>query len=403
MPSERGAALENLLVPLSVPELRGNEWKYVKECLDTNFVSSVGPFVDRFEKMVGGAVGSTCAVATVNGTAALHIALQIAGVERDDEVLVSTLSFIAPANALRYLGAWPVFIDSEPEHWQMNPDLVETFLRDECVRASDGLRDRRNGRRVSAILPVHVLGHPVDMDRILDSASRYGLVVVEDATESLGSRYKGQPTGSLGLIGCFSFNGNKILTTGGGGMITTSDPALAERAKYLTTQAKIDPLEYVHGDVGYNYRLTNILAAIGCAQMEQLGAYVSRKVQIAMRYDEGLRSLPGLSRPKPAAWASSNEWLYTLRVDEKQAGITSRQMLRYLSDRGIQSRPLWQPLHRSPAHAGSRHVGGEVAEELAREGLSIPCSVGLSPVDQERVISALSEGVRKQSDTLRRG
>ncbi|MHB8799685.1 MAG: LegC family aminotransferase [Thermoanaerobaculia bacterium] len=375
-----------------MPELRGNEWKYVKECLDTNFVSSVGPFVDRFERMMAETVSTAHAVATVNGTAALHVALRVAGVRPDDEVLVSTLSFIAPANAIRYLGAWPVFVDAESEHWQMDPALVEGFLREECRKESDGLWNRRTGRRVSALLPVHVLGHPVDMDPILESARRHGLVVVEDATESLGSRYKGRPTGSMGLLGCFSFNGNKILTTGGGGMITTDDRELACRAKYLTTQAKDDPIEYVHGEIGYNYRLTNVLAAIGCAQLEQIDAYVRRKREIAAAYDAAVRCLPGLSRLRRSDLVESNEWLYTVAVNEQRAGRSSRQLLEGLAARGIQSRPLWQPLHRSPAYAGAcERIGGGVAETLNREGLSLPCSVGLTEAEQNRVLSALGD------------
>lgn len=389
MPSEPGTTPEGIVIPLSVPELRGNEWRYVKECLDTNFVSSVGPFVNRFEKMMAEVVGTKHAVATVNGTAALHVALRVAGVRAEDEVLVSSLTFIAPANAVRYVGAWPVFIDAEPEHWQMDVDLVAEFLSERCVREGDCLRNRETARRVSAILPVHVLGHPVDMDPLLELAERHGLVVIEDATESLGSTYRGRPTGSIGKLGCFSFNGNKIITTGGGGMITTDDADLAAKARYLTTQAKDDPIEYVHNEVGYNYRLTNVLAAIGCAQLERLPEYVAKKRAIAARYDEALLPLIGLGRLRQAEWARSNEWLYTLTVDGAALGQDGRAVLRRLGEQGIQARPLWQPLHRSPAHRGAIRAGGEVAERLNREGLSIPCSVGITNEQQERVVECL--------------
>jgi perosamine synthetase len=388
-PSEPGSIPAGIDVPLSVPEFRGNEWAYVKECLDTNFVSSVGPFVDRFERMMAETVGTRHAVATVNGTAALHVALLVAGVRPDDEVLVPTLTFIAPANAVRYAGAWPVFVDAEPDHWQMDPARVEQFVSEECVRGEAGLLNRRTGRRVSAILPVHILGHPVDMDPILETARRHGLVVVEDATESLGSRYRGRQTGSLGSIGCFSFNGNKILTTGGGGMITTDDPDMARRAKYLTTQAKDDPIEYVHGEVGYNYRLTNVLAALGCAQLENLDAYVARKREIARRYDEELPGLPGLGRIRTAEWAEPNEWLYTLTVDPSRFGMGSRELLGFLAGRGIQARPLWQPLHLSRAHPNRSPGSFEVAERLNSVALSIPCSVGLTGAQQEKVLLAV--------------
>ena len=280
-------------IPLIVPELRGNEWSYIKECLDTNWVSSVGTYVDQFEKMTAEQVGCKYAVATVNGTAALHIALLLAGVQPDDEVLVSSLTFIAPANTIRYVGAWPVFIDAEPEYFQIDPSAVIEFLENECCWDGRELRNRKTGRRVKAILPVHILGHPVDLDPILEVAARYSLPVIEDATEGLGARYRGRSLGSLGNAGCFSFNGNKIITTGGGGMFVTNDAQWAARAKYLTTQAKDDPIEYVHNAVGYNYRLTNILAAMGCAQMEQLDSFVGTKRQIANKYKDSLGHVAG--------------------------------------------------------------------------------------------------------------
>jgi perosamine synthetase len=325
----------------------------------------------------------------VNGTSALHVALIVAGVVANDEVLVPTLTFVAPANAVRYVGAWPVFIDADPVHWQMDPAGVERFLAERCTHSEAGLRNRRTGRRVSAILPVHVLGHPVDMDRITDLARKHGLPIVEDATESLGSRHRGRQTGALGSIGCFSFNGNKILTTGGGGMITTDDPEMARRARYLTTQAKDDPIEYVHGEVGYNYRLTNVLAAIGCAQLENLDAYVARKREIARRYDAELLDLPGLARLVTAEWAEPNEWLYTVTVDAEPFGMGSRELLGVLAGQGVQARPLWQPLHLSPAHRGGREGDFRVAERLNATALSLPCSVGLTSSQQERVVLAV--------------
>ena len=266
--SEPGAPAVSGGIPLCVPEIRGNEWKYIKECLDTNFVSSVGPFVDRFERELAACVGSKYAVATVNGTAAIHIALLIAGVKPDDEVLVSTLTFIAPVNAIRYACAWPVFIDAEEQYWQMDPQRVVDFIEKGCVWKNSELRNKTTGRRLSAIMPVHILGHPVDMDPILEQAQKYNLPVIEDATESLGAKYKGRHAGTLGDIACFSFNGNKIITTGGGGMIVTDNEEWALKAKYLTTQAKDDPLEFIHNEIGYNYRLPNISAAMGCAQLE---------------------------------------------------------------------------------------------------------------------------------------
>jgi perosamine synthetase len=390
-PFEPGALAPAGTIPLSVPEIRGNEWKYVRECLDSNWVSSAGPFVDRFERMVGDYVGTKHAVATVNGTAALHTALLVAGVEPDDEVLVPALTFIAPANAVRYARAWPVFMDAEPAYWQMDPEKVENFLEHECLWANSELRNRNTGRRVRAILPVHILGHPCDMDPILDLARKFKLVVIEDATESLGAKYKERMVGHLGDIACFSFNGNKVITTGGGGMIVTDNQAWADRARYLTTQAKDDPVEYVHNEIGYNYRLTNIQAAMGCAQMEQLAESVVAKRRIAACYEAALRDVRGLKFLKEASWAFSTCWLFTVLIDQAECGFDSRSLLERLSDHNIQARPLWQPLHRSPAHAGSQAYCVEVADELNRNALSLPCSVGLTTADQDRVIKAVRD------------
>jgi perosamine synthetase len=383
-------------IPLIVPEIRGNEWKYVKECLDTNWVSSVGSYVDRFERMVAERADTKYAIATVNGTAALHIALLLAGVQADDEVVVSSLTFIAPANAIRYVGAWPVFIDTEPTYWQIDPAGVVDFLDNGCRWDGESLRNRRTGRRVKAVLPVHILGHPADLDPILAVAEKYSLPVIEDATEGLGARYRGKSLGSLGHAGCFSFNGNKIITTGGGGMVVTNDSEWAARARYLTTQAKDDPIEYVHNAVGYNYRLTNLLAAMGCAQMEQLDMFVETKRQIAKRYRESLLSFSGIHLPEEADWALSTFWMYTVLIDQKVTGIDSRQLLRGLAAKKIQARPLWQPIHRSPAHDASGSSSCPNSDALYSRAISLPCSVGLIRSDQSRVIDIISSVLNRR-------
>lgn len=385
-PLEPGAPAPEGVIPLCVPEIRGNEWKYIKECLDTNWVSSVGPYVDRFERMVADYAGAKYAVATVNGTAALHIALLVSDVQPDEEVLVSTLTFIAPANAIRYVGAWPVFMDAEPDYWQMDPQKVVDFLEKECQWRNGTLCNKTTNRRVKALLPIHILGHPVDMDPILEVARKYDLVVIEDATESLGAKYKGRMAGHLGDIGCFSFNGNKIITTGGGGMIVTDNEAWARKAKYLTTQAKDDPLEYIHNEIGYNYRLTNIQAAMGVAQMEQLDNYITAKRRIAVTYALAFRDVPGITPMREAPWALSIFWMYTVQVDEMQYGISSRALLRKCSEVGIQTRPLWQPLHRSLALVREVQVTTcPFAEWLNQHALSLPCSVGLTQDLQQQV------------------
>ena len=392
--TEPGARIEGV-IPLCVPELRGNEWEYVRKCLDTGWVSSVGEYVAHFEEVLANTAGVKYAVATVNGTAALHTALQCVGVEADDEVLVSNLTFIAPANAIRYLGAHPVFIDSEPQFWEMDPNLVERFLKTECDWDGTTLRDRANGRRIKAILPVDILGSPVDLDPINAVAKKFGLAVVEDATESLGAKYRGKPVGQQADITCFSFNGNKLVTTGGGGMIVTNDSSLAERARYLTTQAKDDPVEYIHGEVGYNYRLTNVQAAIGVAQMEMFDEYVAIKRANARRYSALLGEVKGLTPMREPSYATSSFWLYTVLVDEVQFGMSSRGLLAFLASKNIQTRPLWQSMHRSPAHVGSRYFGGDVAERLCQQALSLPSSVGLTQEQLDSVVKVIGAASKK--------
>ncbi len=376
-------------VPLCVPEIRGKEWLYLKECLDTNWVSSVGSFVDRFEQMVADYVGTRYAVATINGTAALHVALLVAGVQPNDEVLVSTLSFIAPANAIRYVGAWPVFVDAEEKYWQMDPAKVVGFIERDCYWHQGKLLNKITRRQIKAILPVHILGHPCDMDPIREVARKYELAVIEDATESLGAKYKGHMAGHLGDIACFSFNGNKVITTGGGGMIVTDNEAWAQRAKYLTTQAKDDPVESIHNEIGFNYRLTNIQAALGCAQMEKLDEYIAAKRHIAKQYEEGLVAISGITCMPEASWAQSIFWMYTVMIDEEDFGMDSRTLLGYLGSSGIETRPLWQPLHRVPAHKAGHRNFCCVVDQITRKALSLPSSVGLSPSDQHRVIDSI--------------
>ncbi len=388
---EPGAPTPDDFIPLCIPHLQGNEWQYIKDCLDTGWVSSVGTYVDRFEQALATYVGPEYAVATSSGTAALHIALLVAGVQPDDEVLVSALTFIAPANAIRYVGAWPVFIDAEPQYWQMDPQRVIDFLENECHFIQGELRNKVTGRRVKAILPVHILGHPCNMVPILEVTKKFNLVVIEDATESLGTKYKGQKAGHLGDIACFSFNGNKIITSGGGGMIVTDNQAWAEKAKFLTTQAKDDPLEYVHSEIGYNYRLTNIQAAMGCAQLEQLDDYIAKKRHIAATYTNLLNDVPGLTVMPEASWAFSIFWLFTILVDETEFGMSSRELLTKLAEAKIQSRPLWQPLHQSTAYPNCTSFGGIVAERLNQTALSLPCSVSITDESINYIVANISQ------------
>ncbi|NQU17117.1 MAG: LegC family aminotransferase [Candidatus Saganbacteria bacterium] len=376
-------------IPLCVPEIRGNEWLYIKDCLDTNWVSSVGEYVNRFESSFANYLGVRHAVACINGTAAIHISLLLLGVQSEDEVIIPALSFVAPANAVRYLGAWPVFIDVDPNSWQMDPNKLVEFLMNECDWVDGKLINRHTVRQIKAVLPVHILGHPVDMDPILEIAGKFDLRVIEDATESLGAFYKKRKVGTLGDIACFSFNGNKLITTGGGGMLVTNDESLAKRARYLITQAKDDQLEYIHNEVGYNYRLSNIQAAMGLAQMEKLDEYIEAKRKLALRWNEGLSSLPGVVCPISAKWAKSVFWLYTILINKDKYGIGSRELLKELNDSGIQARPFWHPLHLLKPFKNSYSYKIEIANRLYSEGLSLPSSVGLKQEEQDKVIEVI--------------
>jgi len=393
MRSEPGVPAPQGVIPLCVPEIRGNEWTYIQECLDTNWVSSAGSFVDRFEEAMAQFVGADFAVATINGTAALHIALLIAGVEPGDEVLVSALTFIAPANAIRYAGAWPVFIDAEPAYWQMDPQKVAGFLENEC-RWSDGVPvNKSTGRKVKAILPVHILGHPCDMDPLVETARDYGLKIIEDATESLGARYRGKMVGHMGDVACFSFNGNKLITTGGGGMVVTDNQEWADRAAYLTTQAKDDPIEYIHNEIGYNYRLSNIQAAMGVAQLEQIEDFLESKRAIARAYEKGLANLELVTLMPAQPDTEPAYWLYTTLLEP---GITLEQrqdVVRKLESHGVNARPLWHPINSLPPYAACQAFQIEHSPSLYRRALSLPSSVGLTSKEVEKVVTAVKASV----------
>ena len=380
-------------IPNCVPHLGGNEWQYLKECLDTNWVSSVGPFVDRFESEVAAYVGARHGVATVNGTAALHVALLLAGVEPGDEVLVPSLTFIATANAVTYCGGVPVFMDSEPVSWGMDPEKVTDFLTRECEIKEGRIVNRSTRRRVKAILPVHLYGHPADLDPLLDLCRRYPLTLVEDAAEALGAKYKGRRIGCHGLVGCLSFNGNKIITAGGGGKVLTNDGALARRARHLATQAREEGVEYVHKTVGYNYRLTNIQAALGVAQLEQLGRFIEAKRRTAASYTGALAPLGGITPLGEAPWAFSTFWMYSVLLDPDHFG-DALGVIRMANEAGIQIRPLWFPLHRQPVFSGSQAYRIEVADRLYARGVSLPCSVSITHEEREQVIDFLARARR---------
>ena len=392
---EPGAPARPGAVPLCVPEIRGNEWKYIKECLDTNWVSSVGSYVDRFEEMLADFSGAKHGVATVSGTAAIHIALLVAGVQPDDEVLVSDLTFVAPANAIRYVGAWPVFMDAEPKYWQMDPQKVTDFLNNECQWQEGRLVNRSTGRRIAALLPVHILGHPCDMDPILAVARKYDLPVVEDATESLGSTYKGQMAGNMGDVACFSFNGNKLITTGGGGMIVTDDQDSAKRARYLTTQAKDDPIEYVHDEIGYNYRLSNIQAAMGVAQMEQIGEFIAKKRSSARAYEKAFASVDGITTMAAQPGTDPVYWLYTVLLPDGTTLKARKNVISELNESDIGARPLWHPMHSLKPYKDCQAYKIDHSVRLYQRAVSLPSSVGLTDQEQERTVDTVSDALER--------
>lgn len=376
-------------IPLSVPNISRKAWKYVEDCLSSGWVSSVGKYVTRFEQDLTATVGGGHAVATINGTAALHIGLLVAGVQPEDEVLMPTLTFVASANAARYCGAYPIFVDVDPKTFVMDVSKTKTFLEEQCAVHQSHLINKSTGRIVRAIMPVHFLGHPVDMDPLMELADRYKLAVVEDACESLGSAYKGRPTGRLGHVGCFSFNGNKIVTTGGGGMIVTNNKAWADRARYLTTQAKDDPKEYIHGAVGYNYRLTNIQAALGCAQLEVLPKFLKAKTLITSRYNETFKNEESVQAPIPSLWAKTNGWLYTFVLREKKRG-QANQLISFLESKKIEARKLFRPMHMMPIYRQDGSALQE-AERLYESAVSLPSSTNLTQREQGYVISCVKE------------
>jgi perosamine synthetase len=375
-------------IPNAVPYLGGNEWKYVKECLDTNWVSSAGSFVERFERETAAYVGVPHAVAVVNGSAALHLALRAAGVAPDDEVLTPTLTFIATAGAIAQCGAHPVFLDVEPVSWGLDAEKVADFLTRECEIRAGAVIDRATGRRVSAMVPVHLYGHPCDLDALLELCRRWPLAMVEDATESLGALYRGRRVGADGSSGCLSFNGNKIITSGGGGMVLTRDAAVAARVRKLSTQARSDPLEWVHDEVAFNYRLTNLQAAVGAAQLEQLEDFLDRKRRTAEFYAQALERVDGVTPFREAPWVRTNWWLPTVLLDERRCPDV-RALIRQINAEGIEVRPVWHPLHRQPPLRDARTGPIEVADRLWDRGLCLPSSVGITPEERQAVIDAL--------------
>lgn len=374
------ALRQALVVPGAVlhePTFGGNEWRYLKECLDSNFVSSVGTFVTRFEVDLAGLTGSAHAVAVVNGTSALHIALELAGVRQGDEVLVPSLTFVATANAVSYCGAVPHFVDSETVTLGIDAARLRQYLGERTEMRAGCCIHRDTGRVIRAMVPMHCFGHPADIAGLLAVATDFGIAMVEDAAESLGSWYGDRHTGTFGRLGVLSFNGNKTITTGGGGAILTQDPELAKLAKHLTTTAKQPHAwEYRHDMIGYNYRMPNINAALGCAQLEQLPNLLDAKRRLYHAYARAFANVEGVSLLGEPAGSRSNYWLQTLLLDEDRADQRDA-VLTATNGVGYMTRPAWTLLHRLPPYAACPRMALPVAESLAGRIINIPSSSGL--------------------------
>jgi len=369
-------------VALHEPRLGARERELVLDCIDTNWVSSAGKYVTRFEEMVAAATGARHAVAIVNGTAALHAALLLEGVQANDEVILPAITFVATANAVSHAGAIPHFVDSTWATLGMDPVALDAHLEQISVRRGGETVNKQTGRRLRAIIPVHIFGHPVDMARLEAVATKYGLVVVEDATESLGSTWNGQACGTFGHSAVLSFNGNKIITTGGGGMILTDDDEYAGHARHFTSTAKKSHAwSFDHDEIAYNYRLPNINAALGCGQMERLQATVEAKRELAGRYLEVFKDFLSVSMFREPEGARSNYWLNTLVIDREFAPERDR-LLSALHARGIHARPLWTPMHMLPMYQDCPRSRLPVAEDMNTRCINLPSSPFLAPSEQ---------------------
>ena len=380
-------------IPLSVPSIKGNEWKYLKECLDTEWISSAGKYVDLFEKNISEYTGSKYAIACVNGTSAIQISLHLAGVCPGDEVIVPTLTFIAPVNAIAYNGAIPIFMDADKYY---NIDIEKTihFINKETYFKNGFSYNKSSKNKISAIVPVHVWGNGCLLDELVAICNERNIQIVEDASESLGTSYlegtySDNHTGTIGKFGCISFNGNKIISTGGGGMILTDDSMLAEKAKYLTTQAKDDEVKYIHNSIGYNFRLTNIQAALGVAQLESLPEFLIKKKKIFRYYSEGIKEIQGLLIADVPSYCQNNHWLNLLQI-KKDIYIDDRNhIFSKFEKNNIQTRPVWFLNHMQLPYKNNQNYKIENAINLIENSLCLPSSTNLKTNDMDRVIQQL--------------
>lgn len=378
----RAVGTPNGILGLHEPVFAGKEIAYLEECIKSTYVSSVGPFVDRFERMLEEVTGAKRAVAVVNGTAALHACFRLAGVEPGDEVISPALTFIATTNAIAYCGATPHFVDSSLETLGMDARALAVRLDAIAQKTATRTINRETGRRIAAIAPMHTFGHPVDLDAISALAKDWNIALVEDAAESLGSTYKGRAVGSQARLAALSFNGNKIVTTGGGGAILTNDEELGRRAKHLTTTAKLPhKWAFVHDEIGFNYRLPNLNAALGCAQLEQLDGFLASKRKLAAAYERVFAEVPGVRFSREPAGTTSNYWLNAILLDETYADRRD-DLLAALNDAGFGARPVWTLMHKLPMFAQSPRGDLSTAESIERRLINLPSSASIRARDE---------------------
>lgn len=360
-------------IPLHEPRFTGNEKKYLNDCIDSTFVSSVGKYVDLFEEKFASFVGSKYAVATVNGTSALHISLLLANVQKDDEVITQPLTFIATCNAISYCNAKAVFVDVDMDTMGMSPDSLENFLNNNCEIKQNRCINKTSGKIIKACVPMHTFGHPCKIDKISKICKKWHISLVEDSAESLGSYYKDKHTGTFGKLGAFSFNGNKIITAGGGGVIVTDDENLAKQAKHLTTTAKVPhPFEYVHDQIGYNYRMPNLNAALLVAQMEQLDTFIESKKDLAIKYKEFFKSIDNIKFIEEPSNSSSNYWLQAILLDDQ---TTRDQFLEFTNKNGVMTRPIWRLMNELEMFKDCQSTNLDNAKFLSQRVVNIPSSV----------------------------
>ena len=378
------------MIPLSVPNINGNEWQYVKDCLDTGWISSAGAYVNRFEEAIQNYTGVKYAIACMNGTAGLQVSLNLAGVSSNDIVIAPNLTFVATLNAISYSGAQIALIDVCEDSWQMDIDLLQNWLEENTtttvVNGKPITKEIASGKKIGAIMPVYVLGGFIDVDKLIEISATYGISLIEDSTEALGSFKNGKHAGTFGLTGVLSFNGNKIISTGGGGMILTNDKEIANRAKHVTTTAKTDPLDYFHDEVGYNYRLVNVLAAIGVAQMENFESTLKRKKEIDALYRSELNGIGDIKFQENDPNSEPNCWLFTFRTKKM------RELLNHLNSNEIQSRPFWTPMNNLPMYKYLKYISkNDISNKIFKECISIPSSSNLTIEDQHKVISEIKK------------